>query len=638
MTDDDATRRREAFVRRNRAARQQLLDAAPRSDEPVGDDIPVTSFGKGLEHDADGVPTAGAYRSLVAAVEDGSVEGFNAIDLAGDGVPGTAPADASRRLVEPNGALAFQDKGADPHTIQIRPHPAFSSAQAGAEMVELYWRALCRDVPFGDYDGSATVGDAVADLAGLAGYAGPRSDADPRSGGLSPATVFRGVLPGAQTGPRISQFLWTDVPRGAIPLSQRIRVLTGASASTEFRSGSDTSLTLEGPDYLTDFGDWLAVQNGVPVPDVNPPPNLVARRDDPDEQVTRHIVTGRDLANKVRRQVPYLSHRDAAEILLGLGVPKDPHVPYQQAKDFDNDGSTTLRPSATEGTPGVRTGRPFLNFGAHDVLDTVVDVFMPGQNACWYRKWAVHRRLRPEEYGGRVHVHRTRDRSFDLPANLLDSEALSQTESEFGSALLPQAYTEGSPTHPSFPAGHSGVAGACVTVLKAMFDGSHELTNDELVVPVADGTTEAALAHGGSTTVTQTRLESVADLAGSGALGATAAEIDDAASATVTVTDELNKLAVNMALGRNWAGIHYRTDGIDGFLLGEQAAVRYLQDHLRSHSLPFDGYRLETFFDAYPGTLDGAAPNLDRGTILIRPDEIVDNPDDAPVEVDDPVG
>ena len=66
-------------------------------------------------------------------------------------------------------------------------------------------------------------------------------------------------------------------------------------------------------------------------------------------------------------------------------------------------------------------------------------------------------------------------------------------------------------------------------------------------------------------------------------------------------------------------------------------AVRYLQDHLRSTDLPFAGYRLEPFFDAYPGTQDGAAPNLDRDAILITPDRIT-TPDgeSSSISVDDP--
>ena len=36
--------------------------------------------------------------------------------------------------------------------------------------------------------------------------------------------------------------------------------------------------------------------------------------------------------------------------------------------------------------------------------------------------------------------------------------------------LLPMAFPEGSPMHPSYAAGHATVAGACVTILKAFFE------------------------------------------------------------------------------------------------------------------------------------------------------------------------
>jgi hypothetical protein len=55
------------------------------------------------------------------------------------------------------------------------------------------------------------------------------------------------------------------------------------------------------------------------------------------------------------------------------------------------------------------------------------------------------------------------------------------------------------------------------------------------------------------------------------------------------------------ALGRNWDGSHYRSDGIEGLLLGEQVAVRYLQDHLRSADLPFDGHRRRCGTQPRPG-------------------------------------
>jgi membrane-associated phospholipid phosphatase len=46
----------------------------------------------------------------------------------------------------------------------------------------------------------------------------------------------------------------------------------------------------------------------------------------------------------------------------------------------------------------------------------------------------------------------------------------------------------------------------------------------------------------------------------------------------LTIGGELNKLAANIGIGRNVAGIHWRSDGIDGFKLGEAVAINILRD------------------------------------------------------------
>ena len=40
----------------------------------------------------------------------------------------------------------------------------------------------------------------------------------------------------------------------------------------------------------------------------------------------------------------------------------------------------------------------------------------------------------------------------------------------------------------------------------------------------------------------------------------------------------LNKLAANLALGRDIAGVHWRSDGREGLKLGEAVAVGHLTD------------------------------------------------------------
>ena len=61
----------------------------------------------------------------------------------------------------------------------------------------------------------------------------------------------------------------------------------------------------------------------------------------------------------------------------------------------------------------------------------------------------------------------------------------------------------------------------------------------------------------------------------------------------MTVASELDKLAPNIGMGRNWAGVHYRADADQGILLGEQVAIKYLQDHACTYTEQgFTGFTL----------------------------------------------
>ena len=48
--------------------------------------------------------------------------------------------------------------------------------------------------------------------------------------------------------------------------------------------------------------------------------------------------------------------------------------------------------------------------------------------------------------------------------------------------------------------------------------------------------------------------------------------------APLTVGNELNKLASNIAVGRDASGVHWRSDGAEGMAIGEAAAIAVLQD------------------------------------------------------------
>ena len=127
-----------------------------------------------------------------------------------------------------------------------------------------------------------------------------------------------------------------------------------------------------------------------------------------------------------------------------------------------------------------------------------------------------------------------------------------------GTALLPQAYPEGCPLHPSYPAAHAVIAGAGVTVLKAFFDESYLVPNP--VEPAPDGL-------------------SLRPYAGS----------------PLPIGGELDKLAWNIAMGRNFAGIHWRSDATAGLELGERLAVAVLREMKLTGNELFAGFSLRRF-------------------------------------------
>lgn len=55
-------------------------------------------------------------------------------------------------------------------------------------------------------------------------------------------------------------------------------------------------------------------------------------------------------------------------------------------------------------------------------------------------------------------------------------------------------------------------------------------------------------------------------------------ELEHYNGSVLTVGNELNKLASNIALGMNMAGVHYRSDYVDSLKLGEQVAISILED------------------------------------------------------------
>jgi hypothetical protein len=500
-------------IRQNCATFQFSQPSAVQSsngDETTFADF-IGCFSKGLPHDQAGRVDAQAYGTLLHALTTGAHSDFEAI-ARGSGM----------KLVDPQAGFAFELEGADPHRFACPPAPSLTTGAAAAEMVELYWHALARDVAFADYGTSPVIAAAARDLSALPGYEG-----------TTPATLFRGPFPGCQDGPFVSQFLWQRIPNLSSWMEQRYRVPT------------------TGNDYLVDPAEWLLLQSGLP-----------PYREPLFDATSRYMFNGRHLAEAVHYDFLYQGFHNAALILLNLGPESilntnpyySPTNPYKSSR--------------------IQTG--FATFGAPHVCSWLGRMTTAALQAAWYQKWCVHRRLRPEEFGGLIQQHLTATARYSISATVLNSDAVTTVYQTNRSYLLPQAYPEGCPLHPAYPAGHATVAGACSVLLKAFFDENGLVTN--CVTPDADGT--ALVPYTGA----------------------------------LTVGGEINKLAWNIAIGRNFAGIHYRSDALAGFRLGEDVAIAKLQDLVNILTEDFVGFRFTR--------LDGTSVEIARQCPALAHDRI----------------
>jgi hypothetical protein len=464
----------------------------------------IGSYSKALPHDAFGEVEPAAYAALARAIASGVPERFEEVPLGGKGL----------RLHSPCAGLDFGLEGTDSWQLAIPPAPALASAEAAGEEVELYWMALLRDVGFDEYATDPAARAAAANLSALADFKGPKE-----SGAVTAQTLFRDDLPGATVGPYLSQFMILGTPFGAEQLVRQVRTF------------------LPGSDHLTAYDEWLAAQNGT----VRGRP-----RWDP---VRRYVRNGRDLAAYVRLDMVYQAYLST---FLILAQPPDPSDTLT--------GGGMACPN-NQGNPYGRskTMTAATNFGAPHCMTLLGEVAQRALNAVFYQKWYVHRRLRPEAYAGLVH-HQLASQRYPglLHDDVLRSPAVERVHASHGSYLLPQAYPDGCPCHPSYAQAHSSVGGACATVLKAMFEERYPMPSPKVVN--RDGS--ALLPYSGP---------------------------------TLTVGGEINKLASNIATGRNIAGIHYRSDGVEGLKLGEAVAISVLRDQRGCFAQKFGGFTFTRF-------------------------------------------
>lgn len=520
----------------------------------------IGNFHKTLPHNEYGEVDWRAYmgfRDLCAAIESGTRMDFEGVER------GTAPpgvvfklgpgADAgTARLTSPLAGAASESHGPDPRSLEMRPAPGVLSSSAAAEMVELYWMALLRDEPLATL---ATTPGATAAVNELRTAFGQALADDQTPGALkltedlpaneqgalhiSPQTLFRCGLQDEDLGPLVSQFFLRDVPYGTQTICQDQLPYTAKV------------------NFLTTHDDWLLAQNTGKDCHGRDYANCNFEADRPGfyyEAQPRKIATMRDLARFVNRDALHQAYFNAALFLDAVGAELDAGNPYKNL--YKRQGG-------------------FASLGGPDLLTLVSEVASRALKVVWRQKWLVHRRARPEVYGGLVQMQlvgppKGTPRDYKLPSLVTASDALRQIKAlNGGSHFLPMAFSAGSPSHPAYGAGHATVAGACVTVLKAWFDEKQTL---QAVFHKANAVASKKEPPSGGHMLLAPGVPDA-----SGTIGQPRPYAKPADERDMTVGGELNKIASNVAMGRSMGGVHWRSDNTRSLRLGEQIAIEILR-------------------------------------------------------------
>ncbi|MGP1386665.1 MAG: vanadium-dependent haloperoxidase [Thainema sp.] len=522
----------------------------------------IANYTKGLPHDDKGLlANADDYQQFIRGIDSGDVRDFKDTSLGPPGQNGNAnptwksqmaqAVDADKRAMKMASVRAWESAGAgntfdlegpDAQAVTMPPAPNLDSDELIAEMAELYSMALLRDLPFAKFDSDPELQVAIERLNRTKWINNPGDDLTAAEqsrlrGPFTRQNVFRGITKGDNVGPYLSQFLLV----GNKGLGKKHEFSDGFVQYGSIRIDQRVRLAEPCKDYMTTWESWLDVQNGA---DLRGTELYV---DDPktNEPIYRFMTTPRDLATYVHYDALYEAYLNACLILLSMGVPFDPGIPFQRGDHLDKQ-------------------QGFAQFGGPHILSLVTEVATRALKAVRYQKFNLHRRARPEALSGLINRYCNNDKENiagimalaegiddDLLHDVATHNALQNQSSDrmndanggySNSFLLPMAFAEGSPMHPAYGAGHATVAGACVTILKAFFDHGYELPF--CYEPSVDGS----------------RLETV--------------KLDR----PLTVEGELNKLASNISIGRNWAGVHYFTDYIESIRLGETVALGILEE------------------------------------------------------------
>ena len=433
--------------------------------------------------------------------------------------------------------------------------PRFSQVGTNAfayDLAEAYVMAHLRDQPLDDLaqQGTAAYAEATRVLSSfLRRFSGAPAT-------LRPETLFRcptTFVAECRAGPYVSQLLFRAFYDGGSPRDRRF-VFERDAANLTRRA------------RLLDFHRGVA-------------PARDYARDAYGRFDLRYVHSGRVLASIVHSEPPHKHYYEGALAAMSAL------------------GEAGL--ALTDGFSGGAGVAASTTAGYDDVLASVAGVTMQALRQSYAHKWIEHRKIRPDAVAMRLDTFK-RAAALGVEAAVAQIPLAPLLVSQFfeGSAskaafmeeladanlaragernyLLPLLYPP--PGHPSSTHGHAVVAGACATVLKAM-------------LTTTDAATGAPLAWGG--------VGGVGGVALTAGAGGETVRPYNGSIAGMTLEGEIDKLAHNVAAGRNWAGVHFRTELEYSLFLGEAVGLRYLRAKICEYHVArtgsFRGWDLRLF-------------------------------------------
>jgi hypothetical protein len=424
---------------------------------------------------------------------------------------------------------SFNLMGTDTSVFVINP-PLITSKESAFDMMMSYGMSVLRDTPFTQ---PTPVKKAVIDMLNLPEWDSHRTCVlDNHTNTITERSLFRGNNFGDLHGPYVSQFLYLPFKYGNLNINQQY----------VYEDDQRDSSTLD---------KWHELQNGLIKPTIN------------DTWERKYIYTPRGLGGAVHNDAMYQLYLNAALVL---------NTTHEKPQ-------ISLTGKSTSWTSG----------GLPDILASVGHVALGALRTVFRNKWNVSMRIRPEVLAHRIHhgllvdvdlpdkIHGYRDLLNNIaPGIPFLNKYIKPINHTY---LLTLQYPEGSPSHPSCPAGHGTVGGACVTVLKAMVN-CHDADNNKLPW------------------INASRLTVKHSIDGNNLINY---KEDDVAS--MTIIGELNKLVSNATIGRNWAGVHSQTDVNESIILGEKYAITYLIDKAKEYGESYTGVFTGFLLEKFDGTL-----------------------------------